>query len=53
VIHISTNNRVEPGAAVLTHDHIPDNDGCLLDKTGVRYSGLDTLKRSDHGFNLG
>ena len=53
MIHVAANDRVKPGAAVFAHDHISDNNGRLLDKTGVGNSRLDALKRPDHDLNLG
>ena len=51
-IHVAPDDRMKPGAAILAHDYVPDNDGGLFNKTGVRNRRFDALKCSDHDFNV-
>lgn len=48
-VNIPTNHGIEPNAAVITHDNIPDYRGIGCDKAIVPECGRDTFDRKDDG----
>jgi hypothetical protein len=52
VIDVASDDCVEPGATVLSHDDVADDHSGLFDKARVWDSGLDALECADHGDDL-
>ncbi|MCC2640582.1 MAG: hypothetical protein K0S45_995 [Nitrospira sp.] len=52
-VDVAADHGVKPGAGVLAHDDIPDDDGRVLDEAGNGNARSDALKHSDHRSNLG
>jgi len=53
IVHIATDHGMEPDTALVTHDHVTDDDTRFLDKAGGGNRRLDALIGAYHTNTLG
>ncbi len=53
VVHVPSNDSMEPDAAVLSHDDVADDDAGFLDEAGRGDRGREALECSNHRRTIG